>query len=154
MARTDPQVNIRIPSALKERLEDVAGESGRSLTAEIVHRLELSFERPNPAPGSLGLRADLAARREINQSTVEMLMRSVNRLDVILREGGSGPYPGKNAGKSAQQALQDAQEALEVFRGQVEAANLILSEIAIAEATGAELEIEDVRQYAKDRGLI
>lgn len=81
-------------------------------------------------------------------------MRSVNRLDVMRSEGGSEPYPGKSAGKSVEQALQDTQEALDVFRRQVEAANLVLSEIAIAEATGAELDIEDVRQYAKDRGLI
>lgn len=43
MARTDPQVNIRIPAALKARLDEQASEGGRSLTAEIVYRLELSL---------------------------------------------------------------------------------------------------------------
>lgn len=145
---------VRFPDGLRDQIADAARESGRSMNAEIVYRLEQSLLAPAVAPGGLGLRAEIAARREINQATVEMLMRSVNRLDVMRSEGGSEPYPGKSAGKSVEQALQDTQEALDVFRRQVEAANLVLSEIAIAEATGAELDIEDVRQYAKDRGLI
>ncbi|HFK2882730.1 Arc family DNA-binding protein [Stenotrophomonas maltophilia] len=44
MARTDPQVNVRIPSLLKSQLEEAAADTGRSLTAEIVTRLEWSLE--------------------------------------------------------------------------------------------------------------
>lgn len=43
MARTDPQLNIRIPFELKEKLEGAAKLSGRSATAEIIKRLEASF---------------------------------------------------------------------------------------------------------------
>lgn len=43
MARDDPQVNFRMPAALKRRLEQAADASGRSLTAEIIQRLEQSF---------------------------------------------------------------------------------------------------------------
>ena len=43
MARADPQVNFRIPEALKSALEQAATAAGRSLTAEIVQRLESSF---------------------------------------------------------------------------------------------------------------
>jgi len=43
MARTDPQVNIRMPDSLKSALTDVAEKNGRSLNAEIVRRLELSL---------------------------------------------------------------------------------------------------------------
>ena len=43
MARNDPQVNLRIPPALKARLEESAQATGRSLTAEVVQRLEDSF---------------------------------------------------------------------------------------------------------------
>lgn len=45
MARIDPQVNLRMPADLKSRLEDAASESGRSLTGEIVHRLESTFPK-------------------------------------------------------------------------------------------------------------
>jgi len=44
MARTDPQVNLRIPADLKAALDVAANDSGRSLTAEIVSRLQQSFE--------------------------------------------------------------------------------------------------------------
>lgn len=43
MARTDPQINIRLPADLKARLDKAAAEAGRSFTAEIVLRLEESF---------------------------------------------------------------------------------------------------------------
>lgn len=44
MARTDPQVNIRVPAALIEGLKSAATENNRSFNAEIVARLEASFE--------------------------------------------------------------------------------------------------------------
>jgi len=43
MKRTDPQFKLRIPQDLKERLEHAADIEGRSVTAEIVHRLDASF---------------------------------------------------------------------------------------------------------------
>ncbi|RUW26362.1 MULTISPECIES: Arc family DNA-binding protein [unclassified Mesorhizobium] len=46
MARNDPQVNLRMPADLKDRLEAVSRDSGRSLTAEIVDRLRVSFDWP------------------------------------------------------------------------------------------------------------
>jgi len=45
MARTDPQVNLRIPAALKEKLEAASVANSRSITAEVVARLEASFEK-------------------------------------------------------------------------------------------------------------
>ncbi len=44
MARNEPQVNFRIPAELKEALEKSAKESGRSITKELVLRLERTFE--------------------------------------------------------------------------------------------------------------
>ncbi|PTB20736.1 hypothetical protein C9I57_11340 [Trinickia symbiotica] len=43
MARDEPQINLRIPAELKERLEQASTQSKRSLTAEVVARLEESF---------------------------------------------------------------------------------------------------------------
>lgn len=43
MTRNDIQVNFRIPAELKSRLDAAARASGRSLTAELVGRLEDSF---------------------------------------------------------------------------------------------------------------
>jgi hypothetical protein len=43
MARTDPQINIRLPLALKERLGVAARANQRTMNAEIVQRLEASL---------------------------------------------------------------------------------------------------------------
>jgi hypothetical protein len=43
MTRTDPQTNIRLPLGLKERLGAAARANTRTLSAEIVQRLERSF---------------------------------------------------------------------------------------------------------------
>ncbi|WP_114810817.1 Arc family DNA-binding protein [Paraburkholderia kururiensis] len=43
MARDDPQINLRIPLELKERLDAASAKKRRSLTAEVVARLEASF---------------------------------------------------------------------------------------------------------------
>ena len=40
----DAQFKLRLPATLKERLDQSAEHSGRSLSAEIVHRLEGSFQ--------------------------------------------------------------------------------------------------------------
>ena len=43
MARTDPQINLRIPVDLKSKVEEAAVDSGRSTNAEILWRLEGSL---------------------------------------------------------------------------------------------------------------
>ena len=44
MARSDPQINIRVPAAIKKQLEIDAIQNGRSLNAEVVLRLENSLQ--------------------------------------------------------------------------------------------------------------
>lgn len=43
MSRDDPQFKLRLPPELRDRIEQAAKESKRSINAEIVSRLELSF---------------------------------------------------------------------------------------------------------------
>ncbi len=43
MSREDPQMKIRLPADLKDRIEAASKEAGRSMNAEIVTRLEGSF---------------------------------------------------------------------------------------------------------------
>lgn len=45
MARNDPQMNLRVPMDLKEKIEKAAFDNGRTITAEAVYRLEQSFEK-------------------------------------------------------------------------------------------------------------
>lgn len=47
MSREDPQMKIRLPADLKDRIEELSKQAGRSMNAEIVIRLQDSL---NPAP--------------------------------------------------------------------------------------------------------
>ncbi|KTR05016.1 hypothetical protein NS365_13390 [Aureimonas ureilytica] len=46
MAREDLHFRLRIPESLKEQVEKASLENRRSMTAEIIARLEASFEAP------------------------------------------------------------------------------------------------------------
>jgi cytochrome c556 len=46
MSTDDVQTNLRLPAKLKDRLQEIAKASGRTLTAEVVHRLEASLGQP------------------------------------------------------------------------------------------------------------
>lgn len=48
MSKSELQVNFRIPIELKSRLESASKENNRSLTAELVTRLENSFCENSP----------------------------------------------------------------------------------------------------------
>lgn len=47
MARTDPQLNLRLPGPLKAGIEDAARVNNRTITAEVVDRLNRSFAVPS-----------------------------------------------------------------------------------------------------------
>lgn len=43
MARTDPQINFRLPKQLKDKIEQSAKDNGRSVTQEVIARIEQSY---------------------------------------------------------------------------------------------------------------
>lgn len=47
--QTDPQLKLRMPADLKMAIEEAAHLSNRSVTAEIVHRLQISVSSTIPA---------------------------------------------------------------------------------------------------------
>lgn len=49
MSREDPQLKIRLPLELKEKITQSAADHGRSINSEVVARLEKSFEQPPSA---------------------------------------------------------------------------------------------------------
>ena len=46
MSRSDPQMNLRFPPDLKARLVEEARRNGRTMGAEIIHRLRASLDMP------------------------------------------------------------------------------------------------------------
>lgn len=148
------KTQLRIPADLHQRLVEFTAISGRSMNAEIVHRLEQSLDPMREPLGSMGLRARIAAERELAQSTVEMLTRAVVELETRLRTGGTGAYPRQAAGRSAEEALADSKEARDMFQRVVDAATVLLSELSIAEVKGEEPDVEEIRKRAQDWGLL
>ncbi|MNH20148.1 Arc-like DNA binding domain protein [compost metagenome] len=49
MSREDPQLRIRLPIELKEKVDESAKANGRSMNAEIVQRLDASFLNEIPS---------------------------------------------------------------------------------------------------------
>ena len=68
MARTDPQLNLRLPADLKDMLEGAATKNNRTLTAETVDRLITSFEAGS-SPASLRF---LMTRMEMRAAEAEL----------------------------------------------------------------------------------
>lgn len=148
------KTQLRLPADLHQRLVESTGVTGRSMNAEIVHRLEQSLDPMREPLGAMGLRARIAAERELAQTTVEMLSRSVDELKKRLETGGTGSYPRQAAGRSAQEALADATEARDMFQSIVTAGSVLLSELSIAEVKGEEPDVEEIRNRAQAWGLL
>lgn len=78
MTRSDP-ISLRLPEALKARLETAKAASGRSLNAEIKMRLEWSFEagfegaQVAPTPDNASELDALRARIRILESRLNAL---------------------------------------------------------------------------------
>lgn len=49
MSREDPQLRVRLPIELKEKIEEAAKANSRSMNAEIVQRLDVSFFNEPPS---------------------------------------------------------------------------------------------------------
>lgn len=86
MARNDPQVNFRIPADLLEKIKAQAAANNRTITAELVSRLELSFGEDAFGPD---WQDDLAIkfRELINPALVEM-SRIENETRLQMADGG------------------------------------------------------------------
>ncbi|MCY5607787.1 Arc family DNA-binding protein [Salmonella enterica subsp. enterica serovar 1,4,[5],12:i:-] len=51
MGRDDPQLNLRLPYELKEKLKQRAKSNGRSLNAELVQIVTEAISKPSPVSG-------------------------------------------------------------------------------------------------------
>ncbi|MGY3892817.1 Arc family DNA-binding protein [Aeromonas enterica] len=83
MSREHPQLRVRIPSELKDELEAQATEAGRTLTAEIVNRLELSLMNQSQSPSLIDAKRakELAgiARRRLPRTILERAIADIGK---------------------------------------------------------------------------
>lgn len=81
MAREDLQFRLRIPEELKAKIEKSAVENNRSMTAEIISRLERSYEIDPEIPTLLTSVDDLYRQMERLQNRVDALEFSTGVAD-------------------------------------------------------------------------
>ncbi|MFY4697942.1 MULTISPECIES: Arc family DNA-binding protein [Burkholderia] len=129
MARTDPQVNIRMPASLKERLEQASSESKRSLNSEIVERLEGSLDNV-VLPLTDELRHELTSSasmlgRSLESEIVERLVRGTDAGDMhrVISQLSSALEEGNKRRKKENTAIhQNFKRAIEDFSEKIEEA--------------------------------
>jgi ethanolamine utilization microcompartment shell protein EutL len=91
MSRESPQFKLRMPEDLHGRVFDAAGEAGRSMNAEIVFRLERSFEAGQGKSSSSDVRDVLAALKSAAASQDASIRMLAGLLEVVvgkLDDGG------------------------------------------------------------------
>ncbi|MDE1487403.1 Arc family DNA-binding protein [Xenorhabdus bovienii] len=88
MSREDPQLRIRLPIELKEKIEETAKANSRSMNAEIVQRLDISFLN-EPPTGELISAKDAAhiASKAKKELSVVILKRTFNEINKKIRMG-------------------------------------------------------------------
>ncbi|MEE8658646.1 Arc family DNA-binding protein [Sorlinia euscelidii] len=80
--RDDPQFRIRLPWDLKERLENIAEQEGRSLNSEIQRRLERSLDVAKPTSATQVVGSDT---HQFDAASPSGSGISDDRLSVVLR---------------------------------------------------------------------
>ncbi|NID14380.1 Arc family DNA-binding protein [Luteibacter yeojuensis] len=104
MKRTDPQFKIRLPEDLKDRLEALAAKEQRSVSAEIVARLQRTLDEDDAragAPRPEDVAALLGDDEGVRGALEEMgtLARRMEAMTALLRS------------KASEQVLKDEKKA-------------------------------------------
>ncbi len=73
MARNDPQMNLRVPMELKEKIEKAALDNGRTITAEAVYRLEQSFNELSKVSIDFDKKSAEVITQAVNDSITNIL---------------------------------------------------------------------------------
>lgn len=88
-SRGSDQFNLRLPEGMRDRLRDAAEANGRSMNAEIVERLLLSFsidelnKQSRNVEEEAALKASYALARAEMQSTRDLMRTVSDRLSRI-----------------------------------------------------------------------
>tara|TARA_R110001606_G_scaffold68797_1_gene157168 strand:- start:12715 stop:12978 length:264 start_codon:yes stop_codon:yes gene_type:complete len=87
MSRSDPQFNLRIPAELRDKVAEAASENRRSATAEIIARLEESFQSPIGLPDTTAdqMKNVLESQQRLN-SAMESILRQLDSRPIKKRD--------------------------------------------------------------------
>ncbi|MDN6322764.1 MAG: Arc family DNA-binding protein [Halomonas sp.] len=84
--QTDPQYKLRLPADLKEKIKQASEENHRSMNAEIVARLQESFEPPSSSDFVSMRRSNIGHVLDKESVTIDELVSVIKlfRQDAIL----------------------------------------------------------------------
>lgn len=136
MKQTDPQFKLRLPVRLKEALEKARVERDRTLTAEIVARLEQSFQAAGTEV-DWGKRLELRSN-ELRLDTVRTHLFSAQQLATQLEEELK-ILKARNGAKEGQLTLG---KRLAVVKSEVERLNQLHAEL-LREQVRLQQEVDD-----------
>ncbi|MBX8825243.1 Arc family DNA-binding protein [Ochrobactrum sp. SFR4] len=96
--QTDPQFKLRMTPAIKDAIEAAASTNKRSMNAEILARLEASFEdnqTTSEAPDTAQIKAMLesaakVAAKEAAKEVADLLRGRLESLDIKVQRGIDG----------------------------------------------------------------
>ncbi|MBE1275643.1 Arc family DNA-binding protein [Enterovibrio baiacu] len=88
MARNDPQILLRLPIETKESIQKEATESGRSMNAELVHRLEKSLLSATTPTGELSAAdAKKLAKHALEDGSAALVAKCLEEVSRMARQG-------------------------------------------------------------------
>ena len=87
MSREDPQLKIRLPLELKEKITESAAEYGRSINSEVVTRLEESFEKDDTAEFDKGFVIQVIQNQQATiQDLTDQIKHFKMSFDILTKE--------------------------------------------------------------------
>ena len=98
-SRTADQFIVRFPDGMRDRIADAAKQAGRSMNAEIIQRLEATFNAP--PEGQAGGLTGLQSVRDLD-AQLGTMAKLIGKLNTQLRSMDAGTSVGgglKAAGK-------------------------------------------------------
>ncbi|MBJ2139258.1 Arc-like DNA binding dprotein [Delftia sp. 60] len=81
MKQTDPQYKLRLPQELKDLVEEAAKRTGRSMNAEVVARLQTTFEAPLLGRLSAATDPSLECEEPVSIYDIKMSAEAVERIE-------------------------------------------------------------------------
>ena len=87
MSREDPHFRLRFPDDLRKQVEAAAKHNKRSMTAEILARLERTFEGPEMAAQRTIVLPESAGQFDTKElaETMQVLIDEIRRLSKLVK---------------------------------------------------------------------
>lgn len=154
-SQTQDRYIVRFPDGMRDKIQEEAKANNRSMNAEIVARLERSFEPVLQHDEPLRLRMALAGHREVTMSTMEIMLRSKERLlDLMESKVEIDPLTERRGKPETVRArLEKVSGLLRIYQEQLELTTELLTEIAMADVDQQPLDEKEIRKRIIDRQI-